>query len=853
MKPSFPFPLAVSSLFGFKGGRTLARVAMDDLEELAALARPPGGELVVADAAFDEDELAIAAVARVRPGRKYEKRSWELMGHARACKKSRNLDRQLAEARAATDAAEARLDVVREVFPMVAQSLGLGAGRRAAAFTEKRAASIAVLAARPAIHGDGPASVAQKRAVSLVARAALQCQAKHVDGLLGPLPPLSPTAGDEVPRPNIVALSWQWDEATQKMRRAMRNLVRGERISQAAVSVQTMMQSGRVKVFAANGPNCEKIASEPIFSRALFLDETKADNLLDGLLQFYPLQLEDPAWLAGVFDGRRLFVFTFSHDRTAANCCILRWIFYQLSGKPGVFLHAEACGLHGVHLVRTRPAIARDLIGAACSFTRYLRNWRAADDWRQMLVKFVELMKVHRSRFSAEQRARNAAIKSILFEFEVVSQTRARASRGKPVTHPSNLEKDVDMLFELVVVDKSALVHPCYVEEGSWAHRRGKVVGRPCCDSREETDEKVTATVLNIFTSRAWAVAAENRWTHLTITLRRLLLGFLLGGMLPQSLDNLKIFWKVPDNLEAQIAALMRAAQEVSFQKTGQLRLLRICKVLGQTGDAGWRLAVLVTGLQPLDHLMYQLFGEANGKKTTLLTLLGCTDPKFATVQSSLLVLLQTFGSQSPKWSAGAAAGIDRKSDRHRKFTRCFLLQLSSALLDHFELKWGEPPYNLIPLLEPGVPVAEKRRRAATLYGKAWHCCSAFLKALRRAFPNPRSLLSRGVPVIQVWCDGARVAIDFSERSHYHLRLDLRSTGKGKNGTVSANRVFVEQLVAEHRERFGVDFRRTVLGGATAAKPEKKASRALQRGTRAFFSRTAKFMLSRKPGRPTDL
>ena len=38
-----------------------------------------------------------------------------------------------------------------------------------------------------------------------------------------------------------------------------------------------------------------------------------------------------------------------------------------------------------------------------------------------------------------------------------------------------------------------------------------------------------------------------------------------------------------------------------------------------------------------------------------------------------------------------------------RKFARCFLFQLAAALADHFESKWKEPPYSLLPLLEDTV------------------------------------------------------------------------------------------------------------------------------------------------------
>ena len=116
-------------------------------------------------------------------------------------------------------------------------------------------------------------------------------------------------------------------------------------------------------------------------------------------------------------------------------------------------------------------------------------------------------------------------------------------------------------------------------------------------------------------------------------------------------------------------------------------------------------------------------------------------------------------------------------------------MQLSASLFEHFDLKWCHPPYTLIPLLEEGVPLADKRRLAESFLRRPYHCCSFFLEKLRLNFPSVRSLLGEGVHVLRTWNSNLSLGIDYSERAHYALRLKLRSSGVARNATAAANTV----------------------------------------------------------------
>ena len=117
------------------------------------------------------------------------------------------------------------------------------------------------------------------------------------------------------------------------------------------------------------------------------------------------------------------------------------------------------------------------------------------------------------------------------------------------------------------------------------------------------------------------------------------------------------------------------------------------------------------------------------------------------------------------------------------KFARSFLLQLLASLHDHFGIKWGRPPYSLLPIVETEVPLAEKRRRAASFLNEPFHCKSFFLKRLQARCPTVSALLHEGAHVLRAWNASVLLGIDACERAHWALRLQLRSAGRAKNAT----------------------------------------------------------------------
>ena len=561
----------------------------------------------------------------------------------------------------------------------------------------------------------------QTRAASLVARSIQTVQLQYATEVFwrmevgDELLPIGNDLGEPpvvVDTRNVVGISWQWDETSQKCKNTLgRNMAdaRGSN-SSAQVAIQVMMQHGGIH--RLNGHHGETATtSEPYFCHALFLERTTSDHLLEGVLRKHFVPFEDEAKLRHMASLGKLVVFMFSHDRASANYCVLRWLFGRVQSPnlyPNFLVHAEPCAMHGFQLVRVRPTKGKSVIATSFSFTRFLRCWRSADAWKRELIKLVgdKLVVVYEERNEVD-RQRNAQIRAILYG----DGGCYRSPDTDREESPAPLLKDVDRLLELLTLSGKDLIHNCHVVDGCSAHKEGLPIGSRCCKDREESIEKVVVATLNFLTNRAWAVASESRWTHTCTTLKRIAIGCLLGGLLNKSLANLQTFWGVGEDVEAQLAALLREAAG-NFDAQRKARLIRISKVLAHV-DAPWQVGVTITALQPVDMLMYVAFGsKAKKQPASFLDLLGWHSPRLGNVQSAFLKMLTDFSDESPHWALVSAAGCDFRGDAQRKFARQQILQLAGGLLDHFETRWGEPPYTLLPLIEADVPLAQKRRIA---------------------------------------------------------------------------------------------------------------------------------------------
>jgi len=265
--------------------------------------------------------------------------------------------------------------------------------------------------------------------------------------------------------------------------------LQGERLSHAKAAMQVLMQTGRMCVSESNGCDWARTVDEPILSRATFLATTSADCILEAILRRYPIPLDDAAAVSGLGGSTGSVVLAFSHDRAASNYVVLRWICSQfiLPAIPrNIYPHAEACVLHGLQLVRTRPAAGKPLIGAAFSLTRFFRNWKSMAGMRSEIIAFVRThLEVVPAPCPEGVATRDEAVLKVLFA------DRPAPAIGQPnrVTQ-SELKflEDVQAVVRLVPLSRDGLRHNC--PPADVPVQPGVPARKPCCKNREDSVEK---------------------------------------------------------------------------------------------------------------------------------------------------------------------------------------------------------------------------------------------------------------------------------------------------------------------------------------------------------------------------
>lgn len=807
----------------------------EDLAFLAALAAPseaslaggPQGDGAVVEICEDEaqqcrameddeGDLQLVAALAERPQeapRKYKQRGWELLEKARMVKAQKRLEGQLAMKEAERRAVQHAVTTIATAFPSVAKAVGLRPAMPG--MTEDRALLLQRLSLAPAIRGCVPAKKTQDVAVSTVACAGLALQSEWarrllLEGRFG----TAACAMEEAPKAAMAihCLSWQWDETTQRVRRlADRDTMAEERACHGQFSVQVMMQSGFLERHEVRDGLRRTVASEPLFARALLLEQQSAEFLLEGLSRSTPLRIEDVEFVRQAAQACTVVVLSYCSDRASANIKALQWTWRQLSteGLPDNILpHSEMCALHGLALAKSRPTAGKQLVGDARTFATLTRQNRFHGAFRAQLLDLIatKLVVRHEAR-PRELVERTAALRDLLFGNADSDSTLFYKQASDGSRRRTKLLEDLEALCAVVDLGPGtpdSLVHWCHTSAGAnGVADSGRRLGSPCCSDREQAVCRVAAPILNFFCNRAWDVSAVSRWTYAVNTLRRLLAGCLCNGLVPSALRELKAHWDLSDGMWQTLSRIVSADRE-DFHSKSKLRLLKVCRGLCTSEAAHW-MSILVTSLLAVDAALYDLFGDGVRPRAGLKEMLDERGSIIARCQERLLRLLKTWRPDASEWALLQAAGGDLNSVPLGAWARRQVILLSSGVFDHFDLRFCRPPYCLSKLVDPAVSPADRLEHARLFLRLPRHCMSVFCTRLVELFPSAESLVHQGGPVIEAWLLSTPVCIDYTERSHAQMRSDLRSSGRARSTTISANRMVAQQMRAAHVERTGAD------------------------------------------------
>ena len=777
------------------------------------------GAIVLAELE-DLQQIATADADRAQ-ARKYNRRSWELMKHARDRRevhiRTRKTDAETAKRRRA----EQKLQLVAASQPGSSSVLGI---RQQSSTPQQLAAIHVSIACKLRIRGKASEHFAkrQDRSLSLVAQCCSVEQAKFISDMVAPLPRDVGSFGKLVQR--IFGCALQFDETSQKlMPLATGQLPKGIRSTRAQLSSQVMVLSGKMIVgeaFESTPFGLQagfNIQEHPWHTRSLRLANTDSNHLIEGLLRALPLGMSRDS-LSDALCRNDVVVIVATLDRAAANILLSKWFCHffwnDLKLGPRITFHNEPCALHGCALVKLRCPTSKQVAAALYSFTRWLRigkNFAALTDAIYMLVD--EKLEVRDAPRPKEECNRAKAFIEVLYGNDLQDFFWVTHKRDLQA-HKTSLLTDLERLIAVVDLGTKSdtIVFWNMVGPESAAHLEDGVrVGSRIFTSKQNIVEHVATPIINFCLGRAWVSATISRWTNVTTTQKRFVVADAVSHILVDALQNVKVRWDlVGDSIEAALGAILDKNHD-DFSSRNKLRMIKFMKVLGRSSLLVDIALALICG-RPVDRLTYQLLGH-NKTRASLGDLSHPTSSLVASCQDSLWKLAAVGLEENSPWHLVSFLGIDTGTAAFRMSRRRHNLQVSAGVTQVFELRMGASsgPHMLAWLCYDFVSLAVKRQIVHTLFAYPVECLPFMVFCLVKLYPTEAMFLNKAPATLLVWLQSFH-SIDFSERAHAQMRTDLASDGCSRSFPTACDRLLVRQFVAAHIDRGGRD-----VGAAPAA------------------------------------
>jgi len=244
----------------------------------------------------------------------------------------------------------------------------------------------------------------------------------------------------------------------------------------------------------------------------------------------------------------------------------------------------------------------------------------------------------------------------------------------------------------------------------------------------------------------------------------------------------------------------MLAANDQDFSSRQKLRFVRFARVLCRP-DSKWKTGLMVTILNLVESLLYAVLT----KRATLADLCGDGDDSIEKCQRDLFNLLRGWCTEDDIWLLFRSLGGSFADGEQRRWSRRFIIEISAGMHDHFGLRIRHPPYSLLCMNRASTPMRHVDELIDDVLARPTHCLSIFCKQLVVNCPNHAAMKTKGKKIIGAFGKTCVHAIDPTERSHNHMRTNLRSSGPARSVTFSANKTLLGEVRAEHIARDGQD------------------------------------------------
>lgn len=418
--------------------------------------------------------------------------------------------------------------------PVAASAMGVKAPTMKQALQE-HVPCVVSLAVSPRFRGSGPAvercRLVQHMAGALVATAALRQQETGIERSLGEASDL--TAANSDSEGLHRGLSAMWDGASQKTRS-----LKGKEATNAPRDVEAIVVLACIVTMPFGAGQSEgKLAWEPWLCPPTLVAASKHEYLLATLKKVLPFAYDDAASVERFCCGSGLTVVWFTFDAASSNYTAFGKIIRlaEESGRSCIAIHGERCLTHQLHHIKSACVSLKSIAPMVFSLSRIVGSDRAVSGLERAMRQKVRQALV--MRYSAQPPPDQDDLRTIVrfvMGLDGYNEWEEPAQRGRPTGHRrqrSLLARHVEELCARCRYDRETKQWVHYVLQ----HRPSQ---RQTVDLEQAADA-IVEPIFALLTRRKWQNAALSRWTGVLSCLKKVVVGTLLGNLLPAAMAGL--------------------------------------------------------------------------------------------------------------------------------------------------------------------------------------------------------------------------------------------------------------------------------------------------------------------------
>ena len=580
---------------------------------------------------------------------------------------------------------------------------------------------------------------------------------------------------------------------------------------------ETMLNfSGNVRIVVV-GPEGERWTTEMHWVHpplALLGDSSKT---LAAALSQAPISLFDMDYVSELSKVADAVVAISCADRAGANlACVGQMRQRVADGPANVLSDEEWCNLHSVNNLKIASSALCKLTGRLHAVASLMK---VSSYVRNAVVRFAAVVEAKVVRYAALQASEsqtraNYELLDSLWDFD--SEHHRRTSATGTVTESTFL-MDLRALLRLDngnLRDTSQIVHYCLCPDGT-----------SCCNSLEETKDKMFAMYVRVYLGSAWPVPAVSRFTHTSMILKKLSLAFAHHGLITALVEPTDA-----EKGEALPELLAPGSSLSEFQAAHRVRKNEVFNWVVAPGTR-WEMPIMLVLTAPLDELIYVWFRRKD-RRLSMHDVV-CGGGVLGKRGFQLLRLLSTWvedGAPESQVVTGVVADRSVADEHVRKFIRSNLLIFAAGFHRRDELAFSEGPAKLHRALCEDCTPTEAARAAVWADLRALRtCCQGFfVQRVIEMFPAEDAWNDlRAKVLVELREDLLKFSTKLSEASHARVQRLLGSQRKRDSVGTLARKSFLAAFRDAHARHGGNLKWGTMLHGALldAARAEQDAMR----------------------------